>query len=114
MKQPKLRVITPVWAQQFGIKRQGNTLFITGWGRIPDPVNALGLRPEQVSKLDIFQRFHNYVLRNLSEKQATEDAGVYQFADATTDEKLIAFVEDLAPCGGRCDLQSTKKTGLPR
>ena len=111
MKQPKLRVITPVWAQQIEVKRQGNTLFITGWGRIPDPVDALGLRPEQVSKLDIFQRFHNYVLRNLSEKQATEDAGVYQFADATTDEKLIAFVEEFGPVWGKVRSSKYEENG---
>lgn len=111
MKQPKLRVITPVWAQQIEVKRQGNTLLVTGWGRIPAPVDAQDVRPEQVSKLEIFQRFHNYVLRNLSEKQATEDAGVYQFADATTDEKLIAFVEEFGPVWGKVRSSKYEENG---
>ena len=106
MKQPKLSVITPVWAQQIEVERQGDTLLVTGWGRIPDPFDAKEIAPEHVSQIDIFQRFHRYVLRHLSAKQTTGDAGVYQFADATTDEKLIAFVMEFGPVRG--EVHSTK------
>jgi hypothetical protein len=106
VKPPNLKVITPVWAQQIEVTRQGNTLLVTGWGRIPDPFDAKEIAPEHASQMDIFQRFRRYVLRHLSEKQTSKDAGVYQFADATTDEKLIAFVEEFGPVWGK--VRSTK------
>jgi hypothetical protein len=106
VKPPNLRVITPVWAQQIEVTRQGNTLLVTGWGRIPDPFDAREIAPEDISQIDIFQRFRRFVLRHLSEKQPTKDAGVYQFADATTDEKLIAFVKEFGPVWGK--VRSTK------
>ena len=109
MKQPRLRVITPVWAQQIEVERQGETLLVTGWGRIPDPIDAREVEPGQISQLDIFQRFNRYVLRHLGEKQKPEDAGVYQFADADNDEKLIAFVKEFGPVWG--DVRFSKYEG---
>lgn len=106
MKPPKLRMISPVWAQQIDVDRQGDTLLLTGWGRIPDPVGAQDVEPEYHARLDIFQRFHRYVLRHLGEGQTTEDAGVYQLADANTDEKLVAFVQEFGPVWG--DVRSSR------
>lgn len=106
MRQPKRLVVTPVWAQQIEVERQGNTLLVTGWGRIPDPFDAKEIASESIAKMDIFRRFRRYVLRHLSEKKTTEDAGVYQFADADTDEKLISFVKEFGPVWG--EVRSTK------
>jgi len=100
-----MRLITPVWAQQIEVERQAETLLVTGWGRIPDPIDAREIEPVQISRLDIFQRFHRYVLRHLGETQKS-DAGVYQFADAHDDEKLIAFVKEFGPVWG--EVRSTK------
>lgn len=99
-------MILPVWAQRIEVDRQGDKLLVTGWGRIPDPIEARHVDPEFRSRLDIFQRFHRYVLRRLTERHASEDAGVYQFAEANNDEKLIAFVRELGPVWG--DVRSIK------
>jgi hypothetical protein len=105
VKQPRLRLITPVWAQQIEVERRGETLLVKGWGRIPDLIDAREVEPGQISQLDISRRFHRYVLRHLGEPK-TEDAGVYQFADADNDEKLVAFVEEFGPVWG--DVRSSK------
>jgi hypothetical protein len=112
VKQPKLKVLTPVWAQQIEVKRQGDTLLVAGWGRIPYAIDEQDVGSEHVSKLDIFKRFHNYVLRNLAaERRAAGDAGVYQFADANTDEKLIAFVEEFGPVWGKVRTSKWEENG---
>jgi len=111
VKQPKLKVVTPVWAQKVEVERQGDILLVTGWGRIPNPVDAHEVDAEHFSQLDIFKRFHRYVLRNLSEKQTKGDAGVYQFADASTDEKLIAFVREFGPVWGTVLSRENEENG---
>jgi hypothetical protein len=61
--------------------------------------------------MDIFQRFHRYALRQLSKRDTSGDAGVYQFADATTDEKLIAFVQEFGPVWGVVDFTKYEENG---
>ena len=95
MKTYSLRAITPVWAQRIEVERKKDALLITGWGHIPNPLSPQQVPSEQRSKLDILQGLRRYALRHLG--QPREPAGVYQFADATDDEKLIAFVQEFGP-----------------
>ena len=101
MRRPKLILITPVWAQQIEVEKRGNKLHVTGWGRLVDPFDAKQIAPDQVSSIDIFHRFRRYALRHLNGRRTGEDAGIYQFADATTDAKLIAFVQEFGPVMGK-------------
>ena len=111
MKQPKLKVVTPVWAQHIEVVRHVDILFVTGWGRVHIPYDAKLIAPEKFSQMDIFQRFHRYALRQLSKRDTSGDAGVYQFADATTDEKLIAFVQEFGPVWGVVDFTKYEENG---
>ena len=99
MKSRNLRAITPVWAQRIEVVRENDALLSTGWGHIPNPLSPQQVPPEQRSKLDILQGLRRYALRHLG--QPHERAGVYQFADATDDEKLIAFVKEFGPVAGK-------------
>ena len=100
MKQAKLRAIAPVWAQRIEVEKQRDVLLITGWGRISGPIDTRELDESRSSKLDLLKRFHRYVLSHLNRKGATGDAGVYQFSDATDDEKLVAFCQEFGPVWG--------------
>jgi hypothetical protein len=99
VKLPKLRAITPVWAQRIEVERKKDALLITGWGHISNPFSPQQVPAELRSKLDILQGLRRYALRHLG--QPCEPAGVYQFADATDDEKLIAFVTEFGPVSGK-------------
>jgi hypothetical protein len=101
MKQAKLRAIAPVWAQRIEVETRGDVLLITGWGHISGPIDTREIESGHISKLDILKRFHRYVLSHLNKKGATGDAGVYQFADATDDERLIAFCQEFGPVWGK-------------
>jgi hypothetical protein len=111
VRQPRLRVIFPVWAQRIDVEKQRDTILVTGWGRIASPIDAREVEPGQVSRLDIFQRFHRYFLSQLGEKKAVEDAGVYQFADADNDEKLITFVKEFGPVWGQVRSSKYEENG---
>lgn len=99
VKLPKLRAITPVWAKRIEVVRKKDALLITGWGHTPYPFSSQQVPPELRSKLDILQGLRRYALRHLG--QPREPGGVYQFADATDDEKLIAFVKEFGPVSGK-------------
>ena len=99
MQSYSLRAITPVWAQRIEVERRKDALRITGWGHIPNPLSPQQVPPALHSKLDILQGLRRYALRHLG--QPREPAGVYQFADATDDDKLIAFVKEFGPVSGR-------------
>ncbi len=109
MKKGQLKIITPVWAANIRVKRAGSNLIVTGEGRIPDPFEPRDLNPEQVSGVDIFRRFRRYGLRNLSGKELSRAAGIYQFADATTEEKLIEFIEEFGPVWGKIQSSQTEE-----
>lgn len=105
MRRPKKRstpkAITPVWAaQRIGLETQKDLLLIRGWGCILSALETRKIEPGRISELDILQGFRRYALRNLGKGQTTGDAGVYQFADATDDEKLIAFCGEFGPVYG--------------
>ena len=94
MKKPRLRAIVPVWAQRIEVEKRGEFLWLKGWGHVPNPVDVRESKPQ----LDILQRFRYFGLRSIGQKEElAEGAGVYQFADANSDEKLIAFCRDFGP-----------------
>ena len=70
-------------------------------GRISNPIDTQKIAPEDISRLDILQQFRRYALRNLGKEQENENAGVYQFADAIDDEKLIDFCVAFGPIAGK-------------
>lgn len=104
MGQPRKRAttkaITPVWAQRIAVDVREDLLLITGWGCISSPLETREIEPGLSSQLDILERFRRYTLRNLGKRQTAGDAGVYQFADASDDEKLIAFCQEFGPVFG--------------
>jgi hypothetical protein len=94
LRKSSLRAIVPVWAQVIEVERRGDVLLITGIRRISNPIETREIEPGRISRLDILQRFRRYALRNL-------EVGVYQFADATDDQKLMAFCEEFGPICGK-------------
>ncbi len=99
MKPGMHKAIVPIWAQRIEVERRKDALFITGWGHTPDPLRADQVPPKLRSKLDILQGLRGYRLRHLG--RPDEIASIYEFADATDDEKLIAFVTEFGPVSGR-------------
>jgi hypothetical protein len=99
-----LKAITPVWAQHIEVERRNSSILITGWGHLGSPISSQLVPPTEHARLDILKRFHQYVLRNL--EKASGATGVYQLADADSDEKLIAFCREFGPVCGR--VQSEK------
>jgi hypothetical protein len=111
MKQAKLRAIAPVWAQRIEVEKRRDVLLITGWGHISSPIDTRGIEPGRISQLDILKRFRRYVLSHLNKEGATGDAGVYQFADATDDEKLVAFCQEFGPVWGEVRSRNYEDNG---
>lgn len=101
MRASSARAIAPVWAQRIEAERQRDALLITGWGHISNPLSSQQAPAENRSKLDLLQRLRRYALRHLDQPHEREDAGVYQFADAADDDKLIAFVNEFGPVSGK-------------
>jgi hypothetical protein len=95
------RAIVPVWAQVIEAERRGDMLLVTGFRRISNPIDTREVEPGHISQLDILQRLRRYALRNLEKKQKSAEVGVYQFADATDDKKLMAFCEEFGPICGK-------------
>jgi hypothetical protein len=93
MSDAKLRVIVPVWAQKIEVEKRRESLWITGWGHITNPLDARSSEP----RMDILQRLKRYALRYLGQKKTDEGSGIYQFADADSDDKLIAFCKEFGP-----------------
>jgi hypothetical protein len=101
MKPKAQRIISPVWAQKIAVEIDGEALLVTGWGHLSAPIDGRKLDPSDAARLDIFKRFRRYSLRQLSAVHSGDSGGVYQFADATDDEKLIAFVKEFGPVWGK-------------
>jgi hypothetical protein len=111
MKKAKLRAIAPVWAQRIEVEKRRDVLLITGWGHISSPIDTRKIEPGRITQLDILKRFHRYVLSHLNKKGATGDAGVYQFADATDDEKLVAYCQEFGPVWGEIRSRNHEDNG---
>jgi hypothetical protein len=99
----KIKAVVPVWSHNIEVVRQADdALLISGYGYIPRPFIPDEAHPEEFLLLDFTHKLRRYVLRRLG-KDAKSDGpdNVYQFANATTDEKLIAFVEEFGPIHGK-------------
>jgi hypothetical protein len=96
----QLRAIVPVWAKTIEVTSEGESLLITGWGRSSDyAIDVREIESGQVSRIDIRQHFRRYAVTQLKGKKES-DAGVYQFADADSDDKLTVFCGEFGPiCG---------------
>jgi hypothetical protein len=64
-------------------------------------VEAGMVKAEQFPKWDLLEQFRRDTLRHLSNRSGATEAGIYQFADATDDQKLLAFVGKFGPIWGR-------------
>jgi len=101
MKRESQRFISPVWAQKIEIETDEDSLLVTGWGRIFGPINAREMAPNDISNIDILKRFRRYALRQLGTRRPGDISSVYQFADATDDNRLLAFVREFGPVWGK-------------
>jgi hypothetical protein len=106
------RFISPVWAKRIEVERNGDSLLVTGWERVFGPVDAREIPYEDASKLDIFRRLNRYSLLQLGTKRDEESSSVYQFADANSDEKLIAFVREFGPVFGEVFSTGCSQEGI--
>jgi hypothetical protein len=110
VKPSKLKVITPVWAQRIDVERHRNSVLVTGWGHITGAIDIDHVPVRERSRLDILQRLHQYALRNIG--KTSDKSGVYQFADAGDDAKLIEFCREFGPVWGRVQSEAyDEKTG---
>jgi len=110
LRPPKLKAITPIWAQRIDVELQGNSLLFTGWGHIHGAVDSDAVPAPERTSLDILQRLYQYALRNIGKTSGT--SGVYRFADASDDTKLIEFCSDYGPIWGRVQSEAyDEKTG---
>lgn len=98
--------VTPVWAQQIQVERQGDDLLVTGWGHLPIHTDGRMVDPAYLPRLDLLDKFRHYMLQHLKPKrEEAQEVGFYQFTDATDDEKLVAFVESFSPFWGQVSEQ---------
>lgn len=102
----KIRAVVPVWSQYITVVRQADdALLISGDSYIPYPMIPKETHPEVLRQLDFTRKLRRYVLRRLGKSRGDAKVdgpdGVYQFANATTDEKLVAFVEEFGPVNGK-------------
>ena len=100
-KRKSQTVFTPVWAQVIEVKREDDALLVRGWGHIPFHMSAGDVEPQQIAGIDLLEQFRRSALTRLSAKKGDNAAGIYQFADATDDDKIIAFVKEFGPIAGR-------------
>ena len=106
MKRAKIKAVVPVWSQYITVVRQtDDSLLISGDSYIPCPIIPAETHPKEFLQLDFTHKLRRYALRRLgkSHDNAKSDGpdGVYEFANATTDEKLIAFVGEYGPIHGK-------------
>jgi hypothetical protein len=113
MKRESQRFISPVWAQIIETETHGDSVLVTGLGHIAGPIAAAEIPPEVIPRLDIFKRLRHYALRQLSTKRGGDTGSVYQFADATDDERLLAFVSEFGPVWGKV-VSSPDEDGISR
>jgi hypothetical protein len=99
-KGSKLRAIVPVWARHLAVEERADVLLIKGWGRDSTPIDARLIEPKHRASVDLLHRFRRYVLSHLGKRSPTKDVGVYQFADANSDQKLIEFCQAFGPVWG--------------
>jgi hypothetical protein len=112
MRQRKLKAVSPVWAEKILVQREQETLSITGWGCHFLPLPTAELNSREVNQLDILRRFRSSAARQAAKKHADGSAGVYRFADATDDEKLISFCEEFGPVWGKVSSVHWEKQSL--
>jgi hypothetical protein len=99
---PKAQIIfSPIWAKRIEVEIDRDTLQVTGWDRLFGPLDGRTLNPRDIPRLDIFKRLRTYALRHLGAERSGDSSGVYQFADATDDEKLVSFVTEFGPIWGK-------------
>lgn len=102
----KIKAVVPVWSHYITVVRQADdSLLISGDSYIPCPLIPKETHPEVLRQLDFTRKLRRYVLRRLGKPRGDAKVdgpdGVYQFANATTDEKLVAFVEEFGPVNGK-------------
>jgi hypothetical protein len=97
---------TPVWAQEIEVEDQGDVFLVTGRGHLPGPLDVRAVNPTEISGLDLFARFERYAKRQRTKKHGSTEAGIYQFADASDDKKLLAFIKEHGPVWG--EVRSSK------
>jgi hypothetical protein len=86
------RLTIPTWAERISVQRDGETLIVQGEGRKPTPVPPNELQPGQ----DFLQQYAQYGKLWL-EKRSGKRPPHIQFANSTSDDDLIAFVERFGP-----------------
>jgi len=101
-------VVSPVWAQRIDVKVEEDSLWVTGWGHIYGPLSTGEIDRKNLSNLDFFRRLR---LRQSEVRRPEERSGVYQYADATDDEKLIDFVKRFGPVWGRVLSRNPESNG---
>lgn len=111
MKAPKLRAVTPMWAESIEVERRKDSLLITGWRHRTGPLDTRGIEAGRISQVDILKRLNSYVLKHLGNRSIAGDAGVYQFADASEDEKLLRFCEEFGPVWGEVRSRNYDENG---
>jgi hypothetical protein len=99
------KAIVPVWAQRIEVEQRIDdeqrpvSLLVHGWGHLP-----FYLDPKKYTnapRLDLLERLRRYALRQLkSPNNGDPSLSTYQFADASDDEKLTAFVSCYGPVWG--------------
>lgn len=100
MKKPNVKLAIPIWARQIEVERRDDYLMVTGRGHMHIPYDVKLLATDEMAKVDMLQRFRWYGLERAERSGRGGDAGVYQFASADSDEKLIDFVSRFGPVWG--------------
>jgi hypothetical protein len=95
LSRQKPKLIRPVWAQKIESRTAGDVLLVTGWGHLTYYPEAQSSPAE-----DLLERLRRYQLRHIPSRTHGAEPGLYQFADATDDSKLVAFVEEFGPIWG--------------
>lgn len=100
MKRRQQRAVTPVWAKAIEVTKRADVLLVTGRGHLSTHIDPRNQDPAEIAGLDLYSRVARYRKRQLTSKKGTTEAGIYQFADANDDNKLVEFVSEFGPVWG--------------
>lgn len=99
--------LVPRWAEKISVEQKGETLIVSGVNRI----SVLGGRDERGSESnDLISEYRRARRSIVGEKRAGNRLPYLQFANAVSDESLVAFVRSYGPVWGHLPTWRPSKT----
>lgn len=107
----ELKLAVPVWAERIEAEIRGSFLMVFGSRHLHFPHDAGIVVAGEMARFDIMQRFRWTATDGSSRHGPPDGPGVYRFANADTDEKLISFVKEFGPVWGKIEFEKFNEDG---